>query len=125
MRAKIVDWSSANAFLGARDSRAYRGIRFTRVHRNGDGSIAVEYHDTDVVTYRYGGRYEIDTGGYHTMTTRARIRQFSPLRAWGVERGRGTEIVAPTGERRVLHGYEGFGWDSDPLAAELHQRFSD
>lgn len=51
-------------------------------HWNADGVVldafAVQYHDTDVVTYFRDGRVRLDTGGWLTMSTRSRLDEFMP-----------------------------------------------
>jgi hypothetical protein len=39
-----------------------------------DGAVAVRLHRTDVVVFFSDGRMLIDTGGWDTVTTRARMR---------------------------------------------------
>lgn len=46
-------------------------------------SIAVRYHDTDVVVIHPDGTYTLDTGGYTTATTRRRIEDYAPVRISG------------------------------------------
>lgn len=43
-----------------------------------DGSIALRYHDTDVATKLPNGTYQLDSGGFRTATTKARINYWTP-----------------------------------------------
>lgn len=43
-----------------------------------DGAIALRYHSTDVVTYRPDGALVLDSGGWHTLTTKERINWALP-----------------------------------------------
>lgn len=44
------------------------------------GGIAVQLHDTDVVTIWPDNTYTLNSGGWQTVTTKARINEFSPAR---------------------------------------------
>lgn len=72
-------WTYAKAaeFLGKRDvkSTKQRGTKFRRMS---DGTIAVYYHATPIVTYRPDGSYVLKTNGYRTSTTKSRINEYSP-----------------------------------------------
>jgi len=45
-------------------------------------SIAVKYHDTDIVTYHPNGQIELRCGGWYTVTTKQNINAFSPFYVW-------------------------------------------
>lgn len=63
----------------------------TYVERRGE-DIAVKLHNTDVVTYRPDGSITLDSGGWRTVTTKARMNEFSPLSVGSV---RGVWQVSP------------------------------
>lgn len=50
----------------------------TYLTRVNTSTIAVQLHGTSVVTYHADGRIVFASGGYRTMTTKARINEFSP-----------------------------------------------
>lgn len=50
----------------------------TYARRRGEDAIAVQFHDTDVVTYYRDGLVMLNTGGWHTVTTKARMNEFGP-----------------------------------------------
>lgn len=54
----------------------------TTLHRREDGSLAVQLHNTDVVTYLPDGRIRLDSGGWKTRTTKDRINRFAPVWLW-------------------------------------------
>jgi len=60
-----------------KEDRPLRG-RATRAVRNPDGSVAVRYHDTDVVTFMPDGRTILWAGPYRTATTKERINEYMP-----------------------------------------------
>lgn len=72
----ITDYTTAAAYLGAKADRPLPG-KFTRLIRNADGSISVRYHSTAVVTYHADGSITLNSGGYRTITTKARIGQYT------------------------------------------------
>lgn len=52
----------------------------------GPDAYAVHFHATDVVTVHRDGTYTLRTGGWDTITTKARINDYSPARVYS-ERG--------------------------------------
>lgn len=64
----------------ARNPRAGKPIQNnTRLISYEDGTFAVRLHATDVVTIHPDGKYEINRGGWDTVTTWDRIRNYSPI----------------------------------------------
>jgi len=51
----------------------------TYLHETQDG-IAVRLHNTDIVTIHPDNTYTLNSGGWQTVTTKARINEFSPAR---------------------------------------------
>ena len=47
-----------------------------------DGSVGIILHATEVVRIHADGRYTLNTGGWQTVTTKARINQYSPVRVY-------------------------------------------
>jgi hypothetical protein len=64
--------------LGGRPSRKVG--HETHLHLNADGSVAVRYHATGVVTIHADGTYTLNSGGYKTVTTKRKINEFAPVR---------------------------------------------
>ncbi len=52
--------------------------RNTVLYKKDDYTFAVRYHNTDVVLIHDDGSYSLYTSGYHTVTTKARINEYSP-----------------------------------------------
>ena len=44
-----------------------------------DGTRAIRLYQTDVVIFHTDGSVELNTDGYQTVTTKARINKFSPF----------------------------------------------
>lgn len=53
------------------------GKTATSIARDKDGVLRVTYHGTSVVTVYPNGRIDLDTGGWWTVTTKARMNQAS------------------------------------------------
>lgn len=53
----------------------------TRLEFDGE-TYWVRYHNTRVVGIHKDGSYTLNTGGWHTMTTKARIREYSPFNVY-------------------------------------------
>lgn len=54
----------------------------TRLYRRGDDCYAIRLHETDIITLWADGRVTLDTGGWQTVTTKARINEYGPVRVW-------------------------------------------
>ncbi len=54
----------------------------TVLHRIDDNTLAVRLHRTDVVKLHSDGTYTLDSGGWRTVTTKARINEYSPARLY-------------------------------------------
>ncbi len=89
------DFKTADAQLTGRNRESRKIARNTYLKRRGV-SIAVQLHDTDVVTYSPDGSITLNSGGWNTVTTRDRMNTFSPFRV-GTERG--TAYVSSNGKR--------------------------
>lgn len=71
----VVNWKSAVERLGSKDR--VKLDRNTYLERRADDKIAVRYHETDVVTYTPLW-IELDSGGWHTVSTMDRMRNHIP-----------------------------------------------
>lgn len=70
-------------------------------------AVAIRLHKTDVVTYTGDGRLLLSTGGWKTMTTKARINDFTPT---------GVNVYSLKGDWRVY--YSGGPYGPTPQAAK-------
>jgi hypothetical protein len=57
----------------------------TRLYDNGDGSYRLRYHNTDIITFNHDGSYSLANGGWNTVTTIQRIREYSPAHVISVK----------------------------------------
>jgi hypothetical protein len=82
--AHVQNYADARDFLGNRLSRKI--AHNTHVELRGGNTFAVRYHQTDVVTYHPDGRIVLNTGGWQTVTTKARFNTFTPARVYSDRR---------------------------------------
>lgn len=47
-----------------------------------DKSVSIRLHGTSVVRFYPNGLVKLNSGGYHTHTTKKRINQYSPVRVY-------------------------------------------
>jgi hypothetical protein len=59
--------------LGDANYKALPSLRATRIERASDGTIKLFHHGTAVVKWYPDGGIELNSGGYTTTTTKARI----------------------------------------------------
>jgi hypothetical protein len=76
----INSYQTAKEFIRrgrAHTIRRVPGIRSTAVQILATGEIAVKYHGTVVVLYCQDGSIVLNSGGFRTSTTKARINSFA------------------------------------------------
>jgi len=96
-----MDYSQAKTLhAGARNKETGRLIaNNTRIVARDNGAYAVRLHDTDVLTFSPDGSVTYNSGGWRTVTTKARMNEYGPARIWS---NRGTWHIAVNGaESRV------------------------
>lgn len=69
---------AANLMRRARNGR--RKLENNTYLEEREDGFAVVLHYTDVVTIHPDGTYTVNSGGWHTVTTKDRITRYSPLR---------------------------------------------
>jgi hypothetical protein len=92
----IRNYAQADAYLGRKAERPLPG-RATRIRRVNDSTIAIRYHDTDVVTYQADGSALLNTGGWRTLTTKDRMNTYGP-KSVAIWQERGVWRVTVRGE---------------------------
>ena len=65
--------------LNGDDEFVFHNLASTRFVRGADGVFHLEYHGSRIVTYHPDNTFTVDTCGYATKTTKARINEFSPV----------------------------------------------
>lgn len=71
-------YAAHDATLTGRCSQSRKVANNTYLHRCDNGDIAVRLHNTDVVTFHADGTITLSTGGWFTVTTKARINDYLP-----------------------------------------------
>lgn len=79
---QIKSYAEADAYLGKKSDRPGLSGKATRIHRIDAETIGVRYHQTDVVIYHADGRIELDSGGWRSNTTKARVDEYTHFRIW-------------------------------------------
>lgn len=77
-RSKSTMIAALHAALRATPVLAKLAARNTLDYTDATGTRRIRLHDTDILTFPPGGGFVIDTGGWGTVTTRARLREFLP-----------------------------------------------
>jgi len=91
MYANIIPRRSKSAMIAALPApptSARLIARNTLEYTRADGARVVRLHDTDILTFPADGGFTIYTGGFSTVTTRARMNATLP-RGWSVYTSRG------------------------------------
>ena len=77
----MMTWFKAQSMLTGRCKEQRKLGNNTWLVRRGN-DFAIKLHYTDVVTIHQDGTYTLQTGGWHTVTTKARINEYAPCRVW-------------------------------------------
>ena len=74
---------AAKHLIGGRN-KDYRPLTgsSTSLERRGPTTIAVHYHETDVVTFHEDGPTVLNSDGWRTMTTKDRMNKYSAANLW-------------------------------------------
>ena len=71
-------FADMSADLTGRNAQSRKVGNNTYKQRRGEHAVAIKLHDTDVVTVHDDGRIVLNTGGWKTVTTKARINAWLP-----------------------------------------------
>lgn len=82
-RGAKVSHGTLDSWLGKKDSRKLGSNKVIKREKNGD--IHVRLHDTNVVTAHPNGDYTLNTGGWHTPTTKRTIAAITGLNPFNVK----------------------------------------
>lgn len=82
----VHTFKDAETYLGPKPSRPMGGHGgSTRLERRDADTIAYRLHSTDVVTFHRDGRIVLNSGGWRTVTTKARISDAARLRLYSAK----------------------------------------
>lgn len=73
-----MNHKQASEQLTGRNKDSRKLANNTYLQRRDGDKFAVKLHDTDVVTINPDGTYVLNSGGWQTMTTKARINEYAP-----------------------------------------------
>lgn len=73
----VKSYKEANEVLGNRDEKKVN--HNTYLVRRADGSISLRLYETNIVTYYETGEVALYAGGFRTVTTKERMKEYSPL----------------------------------------------
>lgn len=82
---EVQSYYKAQSILKGRDERKIANN--TRLIKQSEDSISIRHWSTDIITFYQDGRILIDTNGYHTVTTIARLNAYLPRYRIGSDRG--------------------------------------
>jgi hypothetical protein len=73
----------AEGFLAKGRKKTERRLKNNTVLRRIDAdTLAVRLYATDIVLIHRNGNFTLNSGGWRTATTKARINEYSPVRLW-------------------------------------------
>lgn len=78
-------YQQVSDYLGTKTDRPYPSGRATRVQKR-DNGIAIKYHETDVILFT-PNYVELNSGGWRTLTTKARMNENMSRRAVHQDKG--------------------------------------
>ena len=94
----LKDSLSTIAGQVSHDTRPRILARNTFQYQHLNGNTAIRLHLTDIIVKRKGGKTELNSGGWHTVTTKDRINRFSGYRVysnkgqWTISNGDGRSV---------------------------------
>ena len=77
-----MDYQTANNMLQGRCRERRKLENNTYLERRPKGRIAIKLHATDVVTLTPRGNVVLNSGGWRTLTTKARMKSYAPIHLW-------------------------------------------
>jgi len=79
MKVSSLTYQSGLAWLGGKVTRAIGHNTYVRV----DGeTVQVVYHATPVLVFHANGITQLNSGGYHSSTTKGRLCALGPMHVW-------------------------------------------
>ena len=115
-RVTLKDQLAGVAFVGKPKRVANNTVRYTKA----DGSEVIRLHMTDVVTKKPNGNLVLDSGGWKTPTTKARINEYGKVQVWT---DRGTWYIGGSWNNKTgrLAFYDGIEVtpDGKPVSANV------
>jgi hypothetical protein len=107
------NYASLSERLTGRNAVSRKLANNTKLVRIDPETIAVRLHETNVVKYHSDGRIVFDSGGYRTVTTKARMGEYSPAQ---VSQSKGVWSICMDGKPATYADgivWNGKAWDGE------------
>ena len=99
-----MNYTDASAKLTGRNRERRKLENNTYLERRNESTIAIRLHDTDIITLTADGTVTLNSGGWRTVTTKARMNEF--LDGISISQERGLWYV-----ERQNPEYKGWEWN--------------
>lgn len=102
--AAYASYQGLDAFLGNKTHKKL--AHNTYAERRDPSTIVVVLHRTPIVAFARDGMMTLNSGGYQTVTTKARMNQFLTPNGWHLTQKRGKWVVSVPEHWRPVHGVQ-------------------
>lgn len=115
----LASYADAKRFFdeSARGQRMPKLAHNTHVVPTSDGGYAVRLHHTNIVTFYPDGTIALNSGGYQTVTTKARMNEVLRTVGVKVDQVRGTWYVRDFGTQQKVEFFDGMRFRVDAPAS--------
>ena len=79
-----MTYEEADAILKTH-GREVKKLQYDTFLTRRNDNMAINYHGTDVITFRPNGEIILNPGGWFSRTTKARINEYSPLKVTSIK----------------------------------------
>lgn len=97
-----MNYASAVELLGQRPSKKVGPNTYLHWVSDRQISVAILFHSTDIIKFYPNGDTELNSGGWHTVTTKARMNKF--LEEWSIRQEHWVWFVSRTSTAAVVVG---------------------
>lgn len=95
-----TNYLDALAFLNGKSSRKL--AHNTIMHQTHDGNIHIQYHATNIITYKASGIVQFTTGGWDTTTTTQRLNLIASRMGFRIFIRQGVALYTRNGDTELL-----------------------
>lgn len=112
----MTTYKDLNSKLTGRNAQKKKLENNTYAIRQPDNSISIRLHDTDILTFNPDGSAVVNSGGWKTVTTKARLNEFLPY-GLGISQERGIWYWSKFNSADYTHKNLGIFSDGDTIGA--------
>lgn len=76
----VYTYEEADRILQGRNKQSKKLANNTYLLRNDNGTFSIRLHQTDIIVINSDNTYTLNSGGWLSMTTKARMNEFAPVR---------------------------------------------